>query len=954
MSFKSVSSKPDFVKMERKLLDQWHQSGLVKKYLHKNDQSKNYFSFLDGPITANNPMGVHHAWGRTLKDFYQRYHNMKGEKQRFQNGFDCQGLWVEVEVEKELGFKSKKDIEKYGIAKFIEKCKERVKKYSQIQTEQSKRLGYFMDWENSYYTMSDENNYMIWFFLKKCWQDGNLYKGRDTVPWCPRCGTAISQHEILTEEYKEVTHKAVYFKYPVIGRKKEFFLVWTTSPWTIPANIALAVNPELKYGRFKNKVTGEILILLVDLALKIFGKDKNWEKIEEFLGVKLNGLYYQGIFDDLPRNKKAKKENPKTFHIVFLEKDLVTADEGTGIVHISPGSGPEDYQLAKREKLPVTEVINESGFYLGGYGSLTGKNAKDNPELVFDILKKKEGGKFFYKIEDYKHRYPVCWRCKTELVWRVVEEWYIGMDQKTKNRTLREKMIAVAKKIKWIPGWGLERELDWLRNMDDWLISKKRYWGLALPIWECQCGNFEVIGSKEELKKKAVEGWQGFEVHTPHRPWVDKVKIRCSKCRSLMNRIPDVGNPWLDAGVVSFSTLRYRTDKKYWRKWFPADFITENFHGQFKNWFYSLIAMSTVLVNKEPYRAVLAHALVRDEKGEEMHKSKGNAIKFDEAAEKMGADVMRWMYLAHNPRLNLNFGFHIGDKTRRRFHLILWNIYRYFKMQNAKFKMQNCNAKFKNILDRWIISRLHETIKLVTENINEYDNFSAVHVIEDFVQDLSTWYLRRSREREDKKLFSQTLYMILLTSSKILAPFIPFMAEEIYQNLKVQKFKSSKVQSVHLESWPKVDSKLIDKDLEMKMSLVRQICELGHSARKRAKIKVRQPLLLIKVKSEKLVRLNEQLVQLIKDELNIKEVIFKKVKGELKAELDTKITPELRAEGEARELVRKIQNLRRKQGCKLDEHILVYAPDWPKKFENYIKKKTLSKALLKGKKLEIK
>jgi len=961
--FKPVKTKPDFVKQEKKLLDWWYRSGVVKKYLHRNDKAKKRFSFLDGPITANNPMGVHHAWGRTLKDLYQRYKNMRGYKQRFQNGFDCQGLWVEVEVEKELGFKTKKDIEKYGIAKFVEKCKERVKKYSRIQTEQSKRLGYFMDWDHSYYTMSDENNYMIWFFLKKCWQDGNLYKGRDTVPWCPRCGTAISQHEILTEEYKEVVHRAIYFKLPLKGKKNEYFLVWTTSPWTIPANIALAVHPDFQYGRFKNKKTGEILILLVDLANKVLDNNSDWQKLSQFSGKKLKGLYYQAPFDDLPCNQRAKKENFKKFHLVVLDKDLVTAEEGTGIVHLSPGSGPEDYQIAKKEGLPVTEVIDEAGFYLQDYDWLAGKNAKDKPEIIFDFLHKKDNGKFFFKIENYRHRYPVCWRCKTELVWRVVDEWYIKMGAKrgekgwSKN-SYRERMERVAKKIRWLPEFGLKREIDWLRNMDDWLISKKRYWGLALPIWECTCGHFEVIGSKEELRKKAVQGWQEFDGHSPHRPWVDKVKIKCPECGRLMQRVVDVGNPWLDAGIVSFSTLKYKTNKKYWRYWFPADFITENLHGQFKNWFYALIAMSTVLENREPFKTVLGYALVRDEKGQEMHKSKGNAIAFDQAAEKMGVDVMRWMYLRQNPRLNLNFGFRVGDKIRRRFHLLLWNVYNFF----VTYANLSCWQKKSSLpsrptkLDLWILTRLDETIIKITESLDDYDACSAAHSLESFVSDLSTWYLRRSRERmapnsqneKDKDLAFSVLYLVLLTLSKVLAPFVPFLADTIYQNLKGER------KSVHLCDWPEVSNRqALNQDLLAKMVLVRKICELGHSVRKKAQIKVRQPLNKLKIKNLKF-KIDSELVNLIKDELNIKEVEIQSGRGELKVELDTIITPELKAEGEAREIVRKIQSLRKKQGCRLDEYITVCLPSWPKKFEAYIKRKTLAKKLLKGEKLSLK
>ena len=928
--FKPVTPKVDFVEVEKKILECWGKSGILKKYLQKNNNSKIKFSFLDGPITANNPMGVHHAWGRTYKDLWQRFFNMKGCRQRFQNGFDNQGLWVEVEVEKDLGFKDKKDIEKYGIEKFVNKCKERTLKFAKVQTEQSKRLGYFMDWENSYYTMSDENNYMIWSFLKKCHQQGWLYKGKDSVPWCPRCGTAISQHEILTEEYQELTHDSVYLKLPVRDKKNTFFLVWTTTPWTIPANVALAINPDFKYGLYQKGK--ETLILLKDLKEKILGQD--WQEVEEFKGQELKDWQYQGPFDDLPRLKGV-------VHKVVLDKDLVTAEEGTGIVHIAPGAGQEDFRLAKKENLDLVEAIDEEANYLDGFGQFSGQNAKNHPEIIINYLKEKSNGFFLFKIEKYKHRYPVCWRCKTELVWRLVEEWYIAMDE------LRPKMMAVTKKINWLPSWGKERELDWLKNMEDWLISKKRYWGLALPIWECACGHFEVIGSDEELKEKAVEGWDKFAGHSPHRPWIDEIKIKCPKCGKIASRIKDVGNPWLDAGIIPFSTLKYQTDKKFWLEWFPADFITESLAGQFKNWFYSLIAMSTVLENTNSFKTVLGHGTVLGEDGQAMHKSMGNAIDFNEGAEKMGVDVMRWLFISHNPAENLLFGYKTADEVRRRFHLLLWNIYNFF-ISNAlisQWQPKESKKTSQNILDRWLFSRLHNLIKQTTTSLENFDAFSATIKIEKFVNDFSTWYVRRSRDRKEDCY--ATFYHVLVTLAKLLAPFTPFLAEEIFKNLTDRE-------SVHLEEWPEFETKLIDENLEKQMEEVRKICELAHAVRKETKIKVRQPLSELTITNGG-IKISEDLKQLIKDELNVKKTVVKEGKGELKVSLDTQITPELKAEGEARELVRQIQDLRKKAGCRLDEKIKVAGPNWPKdkNLQNYIKKETLATELLSGHELKI-
>ena len=932
--FKPVDPKQDFVEMEKRLLDYWHKEGIVQKYLKKNQHSKKRFSFLDGPITANNPMGVHHAWGRTYKDLWQRFYNMQGFAQRFQNGFDEQGLWIEVEVEKELGFKNKKDIERYGIDKFIKKCKERVNKYAAMQTEQSKRLGYFMDWQNSYHTSSDENNYAIWNFLKVCNQKGFLYKGRDSVPWCPRCGTAISQHEILTEEYQEIVHKAAYVKFIVdrsslIGQLSNvkgqlFLLVWTTTPWTLPSNVAIAVNPDLEYGIWP--IEGQEIIIAVKRAKDV---GINIKPQEKYKGQELVGLTYQGVYDELPALKGIK-------HKVVAAKDLVTAEEGTGLVHIAPGAGEEDFDLAQKENLQVVPSIDEAANYIEGFGDLTSKNAKEDPNLVIKKLEEKDA---LFKVENYKHRYPTCWRCKTELVWRVVDEWYIAMDKADsddkKGRTLRQEMINVAKTINWIPKFGLDRELDWLKNMHDWLISKKRYWGLALPIWECvKCGHFEVIGSKDELKDKAVGGWAEFDGKSPHRPQIDQVKIKCTNCGHITSRIPDVGNVWLDAGIVPISTMP--------SDWFPADFITESFPGQFKNWFYSLIAMSTVLKNSAPFKTVLGFASLLDEKGEEMHKSKGNAIEFSEAADKIGVDVMRWLYLTQNPANNLLFGYHKADQVRRRFYLILWNIYSFLTTYANINNWQKSTRSNQHILDKWITSRLNSLIEKATDSLSKYDCLTASTSIEDFVVgDLSTWYVRRSRERIEQAL--PTLHQVLVSLCQILAPFTPFIADEMYINLTGQG-------SVHLASFPRADKKLIDQKLEEDMKVARAIVEKAHAKRKELGLKVRQPLQMLSATAQ--ISINSSLAQIIADEVNVKKVEIKKAKS-ISVKLDTKITASLKLEGEAREIIRQIQQARKEAGCDLNELVQVKLPTWPKKFEKEIKSQTLAKELTISDKLEI-
>ncbi len=1043
--FKQLDRHPDFKEIEERISQLWKERDILNKYLHRNDVAEKRFSFLDGPITANNPMGVHHGWGRTLKDLYQRFYNMRGFKQRFQNGFDNQGLWVEVEVEKKLGFTNKKDIEEYGIGKFVEKCKKHTRHFAEVQIEQSKKLGYFMDWGNDYYTMSRQNNYAIWHFLKKVWQDGNLYQGRDSVPWCPRCGTAISQHEILTEEYKELTHDSVFFKLPLSSASAESlaeknqalkaasepgfkeltsFLVWTTTPWTIPGNMALAVDPDLEYLVWKTE-QDEYLIFAnpeggasaaapasapeEENAQELNALDVvDGEKAAEVKGSDLVGLSYRAPYAGLPAAREMEGKNK--YKVVAADPMILTVDPrtGTGIVHIAPGCGTEDHALGKEKDIPALPVIDGSANYLDTFGKFAGKNAKENPELIFDDLKamgEEEGfeespNPFFHAIVPYTHRYPTCWRCKSELVWRVVDEWYIAMDDDRCEGAAdyRSALKEVIKDIDWIPEFGYDRELDWLNNMHDWLISKKRYWGLCLPIWVCtDCGNYEVIGSREELEERAVEGWEDFEGHTPHRPYVDAVKIECPECGGKASRIKDVGNPWLDAGIVAYSTLKYFEDKDYWEKWFPADLVLECFPGQFKNWFYSLLAMSTVLENTAPFQTLLGHALVKDEDGEEMHKSKGNAIWFEGAVERIGADVMRWMYARQNPTLDLRFGYGPADDIKRRFFNILWNSYKFFLMyadldefnpaeamkmpDEGSFTLDTFNL---SVIDRWLLSKFNLLLKEVNESLESCQNHRAVEAVEKFVvDDLSTWYIRRIRSRvgptvqdgEDKSNSYRILYGVLMRLTKVLAIYIPYTAEELYQKLisftddssvwdeLTNTDVSGDAVSVHLADWPSYHDYMTDEEVLQKMKLVREICEKGHAERSKAQIKVRQPLAELTVSGSAAAPLvagfeessaSNGYIQIIKEELNVKEVSITDNKGPLEVELDTEITEELRLEGIAREIIRNIQRARRKAGTDFDDKVTATYPDTEEnrraveQFDSYIRAETLAQELSPG------
>ena len=862
--FKPVPTKVDFPALEREILRWWQDQDMVQQYLRRNQDSPRRWSFIDGPITANNPMGVHHAWGRTYKDLYQRLKTMQGFRQRYQNGFDCQGLWIEVEVERELGFKSKREIEEFGIARFVEACKERVRKFAAIQTEQSIRLGYWMDWANSYYTFSDENNYTIWHFLKRCHEQGWLYKGHDVMPWCPRCATGLSQHEIVTEGYRELTHPSVYLRFPLVSREKEYLLVWTTTPWTLSANVAAAVQPELTYVRVRE---GDDVYYLAKAAL---GSLKgSHEVLGELKGQEMTGWVYRGPYDELAPQQGIEHK--------VIPWDEVSESEGTGIVHIAPGCGKEDFELSKQLDLAVIAPLDEAGNFLEGFGWLSGRNVSDVTQPIFDDLRQKG---ILYRIQDYTHRYPVCWRCDSELVFRLVDEWFISMED------LRHRIAAVTKKIRWIPEFGLARELDWLQNMEDWMISKKRYYGLALPIYECACGSVDVIGGDEELKERAVEGWEEFAGHSPHRPWIDAVKIRCSRCGETVSRIADVGNPWLDAGIVPYSTLDYRHNREHWQEWFPADWISESFPGQFRNWFYSLLAMSTVLEDREPFRSCFGYALLRDEQGEDMHKSKGNAIWFEEAADRMGVDVMRWLFCRHSPVANLNFGWHSGDEVRRGFILTLWNTYSFFVTYANldRFEPQSTVTEEPALaeLDRWILSGLNQLVDDVTADLEEFDSMAATRRIEGFAEGLSNWYVRRSRRRfwksendADKRAAYETLHNCLVTLSGILAPFLPFLAEEMYQNL-VRSHDKAAPESVHLCDWPKPDLSRIDLQLDEETRLVMRVASLAHAARSRAGIKVRQPvgrLVIVGFSSNERRNLEAQSRTLL-DELNIKELAF--------------------------------------------------------------------------------
>src|SRR3989344_655175 len=871
--------------IEEEILSFWKNKKIFDKLRSKN-KNKKPWSFIDGPITANNPMGVHHAWGRTYKDVYQRFKAMQGYDQRFQNGFDCQGLWLEGETERDLCFNSKKDVGRFGLAQFSKACRQRVEKFSHVQTQQSIRLGQWMDWDHSYYTMSDTNIEYIWHFLKVCHEKGWLYKGTRVLPWCTRCGTSSSQHEMSDEGYAELTHPSVYVKAKIKGRENEYLLIWTTTEWTLSSNVAVAVNPLLNYSKVRKD--NEIFYLAESLLNKL-GED--YTVLDTLTGKRLIGLEYESFYPTIESQQGIKHK--------VIPWNEVGETEGTGIVHIAPTCGEEDYELGKKQKLSIiTPALNEEGVYNDGFGWLSGK--KISKDLKREIINDLEDKGILYKVENYTHRYPVCWRCKEELVFRMGSEWFIS------SKEIKPLMKKAAKSVNWAPEHVGKLMQDWLENMDDWNIGRKRYWGLPLMFYECLCGRLEVIGSIEELKQKSVNKKLVDSLPELHRPWIDEIKIRCSKCKREISRINEVGDCWLDAGIVPFSTLKYFKNKTHWKKWFPAELIIE-MRAQVRLWFYSMLFMSVTLENKSPYKNVFAYEEVRDEEGEPMHKSKGNAIWFDESVEKIGADVMRWIYCNQDPIFNLKFGYNIAKEADRQFNVI-WNLGNYVK-EYSKVKIKK---ESNDIASKWIISRRESTKKLVTNYLENLKPNKAIETIKGYLlDDLSRTYVRLIRDDLEDEKVQLTLVNSFLEGLKLLAPFIPFVTEKIYQEL------SCKEESVHLEKWPKFDSKLIDEKMEEEMINVQKIIQEAVAQREKIQLGIRWHLLEAKIHTKYKLKPFENL---IKKQVNVKKVIIKESKEE-KVELNKQLTPELLKEGYTRELIRRVQDLRKKSNLKKNDKI---------------------------------
>jgi isoleucyl-tRNA synthetase len=828
--FQPLPKVPDHPEVEKEILAWWEQARIFDK-LRERNRGGPTFSFMDGPITANNPAGVHHGHGRTLKDVFQRYKAMRGFDQRYQNGFDSQGLWVEVEVEKSLGLGSKREIEAYGLAAFARACRDRVAHYSELLTRQCIRLGQWMDWDNDYYTFSDTNIEYIWRFLKVVSEKGWLYKGHRSTQWCPRCGTSLSQHEQAGEEnYIEMEHPSLFVRFPLREREGEALVVWTTTPWTLPANVAAAVRPDADYG------------LTHDGRWVAVARHPDEEFVETKRGEELVGWQYNGPFDEL-------EAQSGVVHRVIPWAD-VALDEGTGIVHIAPGAGAEDFELSRVHHLPVLAPIDEAGRMLPPYGGFAGLSTTEVAEPVTSALRERG---LLVDAGTITHRYPICWRCKTPLVFRVVDDWFISAQE------IRQPMLDANDTVEWTPPQYKKRMDDWLRNMGDWNISRKRYFGLPLPFYPCECGHLNVIGSKAELLERGVSGLD--ELEELHRPWIDAVQIQCERCGATVSRIEEVGDAWLDAGIVHFSTLGWQNptwiehgyatgasaglsgadlpDHAYWEKWFPADWVSE-MREQIRLWFYSQCFMSVALTGRSPYQRVLTYEKVYDEHGKPMHKSTGNAIELNDALDRMGADVMRWLYCAQTPSEPLRFGYALADDVKRRF-LTFWNSVSFFveyaNIAGFRPSFDELAPVTTAPLDRWLVERTHAFVRDAESAYEAYDTVTIMKSYESYADDLSNWYIRRSRRRfwnDDQDAFA-TLWYALVQTLRALAPVMPFVTDHLWRNL-VQDGP----ESVHLAAFPEVAAP--DRALLAEIDDVRRVVTLAHQARASSGLKLRQPL----------------------------------------------------------------------------------------------------------------
>ena len=988
--YKKVSTDMNFVEREKQVEKFWEDNQIFEKSMKVREGNPSYV-FYDGPPTANGKPHIGHVETRVIKDMIPRYRTMKGYQVPRKAGWDTHGLPVELEVEKKLGLDGKDQIEKYGVEPFIEQCKESVWKYEGMWEDFSHTVGFWADMKNPYVTYHNDYIESEWWALKEIWKKGLLYEGHKIVPYCPRCGTPLSSHEVA-QGYKDVKERSAVVRFKVKG-EDAYILAWTTTPWTLPSNVALCVNPDEDYVKVTSKgYTYYMAAALVDTVL-----GEGAEVLEHYQGKDLEFKEYEPLF---PYAEK-RIGNKKAYYVVC--DTYVTLTDGTGVVHIAPAFGEDDSKVGHRYDLPFVQLVNEKG-EMTEETPWAGTFCKKADMAVLQALEDKD---LLFDAPLFEHSYPHCWRCDTPLIYYARETWFIRMT------AVKEDLIRNNNTINWIPeSIGKGRFGDWLENVQDWGLSRNRYWGTPLPVWQCECGHQDCIGSIEELKEKADNCPDDIELH---RPYIDAVTIKCPKCGKEMHRVPEVIDCWFDSGSMPFAQHHYPFEnKEIFEKQFPAQFISEAV-DQTRGWFYSLLAISTLLFNKAPYENVIVLGLVQDENGQKMSKSKGNAVDPFDALQTYGADAIRWyFYTSSAPWLPSRFAGKTVVEGQRKFMGTLWNTYAFFvlyaNIDNFDATKYSLEYDKLAVMDKWLLSRLESTVKAVDDNLANYRIPEAAKALQSFVDDMSNWYVRRSRERfwakgmeQDKINAYMTLYTALVTVAKAAAPMIPFMTEDIYQNL-VKSIDASAPESIHLCDFPEVHENWIDPKMEEDMADLLEIVVMGRAARNTANIKNRQPIGTMYVKSE--FQLSEFYKEIIEDELNVKEVVFKddiadfisysfkpqmrtvgpkygkllnKIKtvlseldgnkamaelkstGELKLDidgqeivlleedllidmaqmegyvsesdhtitvvLDTNLTPELIEEGFVRELVSKIQTMRKEAGFEVMDKIRVYAKD---------------------------
>jgi len=866
----------NYVKMEEGVLSFWQENNTFEKLKAQNKNTGKYFATLDGPITANYNMGLHHAFNRTFKDAMIKFAALNGCDEHFQNGFDCHGLPVENRVEKELGFETKKDIENYGIGNFVEKCLETVNKYSASQTQSSIRLGQWMNWDDSYFTNSDNNITSIWHFLKKCNEKNWIGLSYRPMPWCTHCGTSLSEHEMSdADAYKDVTHLAIFFKCPIKNSNNDM-LVWTTTPWTLTSNVAVAVNPELDYCVVKVK-SSERNIVVCSTALKVL-KDDIVEVVKTVKGSELVGLTYETCFPELKQQQ---------FEHKIVAWDEVSAEDGSGAVHIAPGCGAEDFELGKTIGLPNIIPIDEEGYFYSDFGVLAGKNAnsEETRDFIFDLMK--ERGKTYY-THKINHRYPHCWRCKNPLVFRLINQWVIKMDE------VRPQLIEAIDKVEFNPDFMKKRMLDWLNNMGDWSISRSRFYGIPLPFYPCkECGKVTVVGSLDELKELSSEEEVNKMPHI-HRPYIDDIKITCPHCKAKVERIKAVGDCWLDAGITPFSTKKYFTDKEFFEKNFPIECVIEG-KEQIRLWFYSLLVMSVVLTGKAPYKRIGTTPMLLAQDGKKLSKSSPNNIPLDTAFNEIGADIIRYNFVS-TPLINdVKFGRDTCDEVKRKL-LGLWNAYiflnTYASIDNPDLTNYTPNESELSFMDKWLINRINEFTASAHANYLT-QSFGAVSKdFEVLVDELTNWYIRNNRRRfykSEDNADTMNAYFCLHYAIKnicmVMFPIIPFLTEYLWQNA-VRELDKNAEESVALHRYTIAEFKVENLGYTKLTDYVREIFTMASKLRNENQIKVKQPLKTMYINGNNDVAKAVELYRdIIESELNIKNVVMEHDNSKFNIEL---------------------------------------------------------------------